>query len=132
MKIKDVPAALELVSGKNFAALSTVMPDGSPHTGIVWVHTDGDHLIFNTAEGRIKTKNLRRDPRVSFAVWNSENPYQQAMIRGRVIEMTHTGADASIDSLAKKYLGKDKYPFGQPGEVRVLCKVLPEKIMMMG
>lgn len=132
MKLTDVPLAASLVAGKNFAALSTIMPDGSSHTSIVWVHHDDKHLIFNTAEGRIKTKNIRRDPRVSLAVWNLENPYQQAMIRGRVVEITHEGADAYIDSLAKKYMGLDKYPYAAPGEVRVLVKVEVEKIGIMG
>ena len=132
MKLIDVPAAHGPVTGKNFAALSTIMPDGSPHTSIVWVHSDDKYLIFNTAEGRIKTKNIRRDARVSLAVWNLENPYNQAMIRGHVVEITHEGADAYIDKLAKKYLGVDKYPYGQPGEVRVLVKVEIDKIGMMG
>lgn len=122
--------AKKLISeGKNFGALATTMPDGSPQSSIVWVDTDGKHVIFNTAEGRRKIRNIQRDPRVSITVWNAENPYQESMIRGRVVETTHEGADAYIDRLAKKYLGKDKYPFAQPGEVRVLVKILPEHVM---
>ena len=126
------PLALRLLrEGKNFAALATTMSDGSPQSSVVWVDTDGTHVLFNTAEGRTKTKNLRRDPRVALAVWNAENPYQQAMIRGRVVEMTSAGADALIDRFAKKYLGVEKYPFAQPGEKRVTVKILPESIFDM-
>lgn len=121
-----------ITKGKNFAALGTIMPDGSSHTSVVWIDADGDHIVFNTAEGRIKDRNMRRDPRVSLAVWNAENPYQQAMIRGRVVEMTTAGANDVIDRLAKKYLGVDKYPYAQPGEVRVTVKIKPEKIGLMG
>ncbi len=121
-----------LTEGKNFAAVATLMPDGSPQVTIVWVDSDGKHVIFNTAEGRVKANNLRRDPRVAVSVMNSENPYQQVMIRGRVVEMTHDGADAHIDHLAKKYLGVDKYPYRGPGEQRVIVKIAPEHIAILG
>ena len=117
---------------KNFAAVATLMPDGSPHVTVTWIDTDGKHVIFNTAEGRLKPKNLRRDPRVAISIINSENPYQQVVIRGRVVEMTHEGADKHIDQMAKKYLGVDKYPYRAPGEQRVIVKVLPEKVAVMG
>jgi PPOX class probable F420-dependent enzyme len=121
-----------LKEGKNFATVATLMPDGSPHATVIWIDTDGKHVIFNTAEGRIKTKNLRRDPRVAIAVMNSENPYQQVMVRGHVVEMAHEGADAHIDRLAKKYLGVDKYPYRGPGEQRVIIKVAPDRVGIMG
>lgn len=121
-----------LKEGKNFAAVATLMPDGSPHVTVTWIDTDGKHVIFNTAEGRLKPKNLRRDPRVAISVINSENPYQQVVIRGRVVEMTHEGADEHIDRMAKKYLGVDKYPYRAPGEKRVIVKVVPEKVAVMG
>jgi PPOX class probable F420-dependent enzyme len=132
--MRELPElALKLLTeGKNFAAVATLMPDGSPQVTIVWVDSDGKHVIFNTAEGRIKTKNLRRDSRVAVAVMNSENPYQQVMIRGHVVEMTHEGADAHIDRLAKKYLGVDKYPHRAPGEQRVIVKIIPEHIATLG
>ncbi len=122
------PQAISLLQGKNFASLATVMKDGSPQTSVIWVDTDGTHVVFNTAEGRLKTHNMRRDARVAVAVPNSENPYEQVLIRGRVVEMTHDGADAHIDAMAKKYLDQDSYPFRAPGEVRVLVKVLPERV----
>ena len=121
-----------LTEGKNFAAVATLMPDGSPQVSIVWIDSDGKHVIFNTAEGRTKAINLRRDPRVAVSVMNSENPYQQVMIRGRVVEMTHEGADAHVDRLAKKYLGVDKYPYHAPKEQRVIVKIVPEHIATLG
>ncbi|HSE84557.1 MAG TPA: PPOX class F420-dependent oxidoreductase [Thermodesulfobacteriota bacterium] len=129
-KLSDFAIKL-LKEGKNFATVATLMPDGSPHASTVWIDTDGRHVVFNTSEGRIKTENLRREPRVAIAVTNSENPYQQLTVRGRVVEMTHEGADAHIDMLAKKYLGQDKYPFRGPGERRVIVKVAPDHVGVM-
>ena len=121
-----------LTEGRNFAAIATLMPDGSPQVSIVWIDSDGEHVIFNTAEGRTKPKNLRRDPRVAVSVMNSENPYEQVMVRGQVVEMTHDGADAHIDRLAKKYLGADKYPYRGPGEQRVIVKIAPYYVATLG
>jgi PPOX class probable F420-dependent enzyme len=120
-----------MTEGKNFANVATVMTNGYPQVSAVWIDTDGKHIIFNTAEGRVKTKNLRREPRVAVSITNSENPYQQIMIQGRVVEMTHDGADAHIDKLAKKYMGVDKYPYRRPGEQRVMVKIAPERIYTM-
>ena len=89
-------------------------------------------MRFNSALGRVKDKNVRRDPRVSIALLDPENPYRYLEIRGRVVEITEDGADGHIDALAKKYLGKDKYPFRKSGEVRVTYKVAPEKVSAMG
>jgi PPOX class probable F420-dependent enzyme len=122
----------DLFSKPAFASLATVMPNGSPQVTPVWVDYDGKHIIVNTAKGRQKDKNLRRDPHVSLAVIDPDNPYRYAEIRGHVAEVTETGAAEHIDKMAKKYLGKDKYPFAQPGEVRVLFKIEPEKIVGMG
>ena len=119
--------ALKLLGeGKNMATIATVMPDGSPQATVVWIDTDGEHVIFNTAEGRVKTNNLRRNPRVAVAVLNADNPYEQVTIRGRVVEMTHEGADQHIDALAQKYLGLDRYPHRQPDERRVIVKIAPD------
>ena len=93
VKLTDTAKNL-LTEGKNFATVATVMPDGSPQATVVWIDTDGSNVIFNTAEGRVKTDNLQRDPRICVAVTNSENPYQQVVIRGSVIEITRDGADA--------------------------------------
>ena len=123
--------AKQLAEAKNFATVATLMPDGSPQASVVWLDTDGELLIFNTAEGRIKSRNMRRDPRVAIAVHNAEQPYQQAMIRGRVVEITADGADDHIDKLAKKYLGLDKYPYRQSGEQRLIVKIAAEKVGLM-
>jgi PPOX class probable F420-dependent enzyme len=118
--------------GRNFASIATLMPDGSPQVSITWIDSDEKYLIINTAEGRVKTYNMRRNPRVALTIVSSENPYQQVMIRGRVVEMTHEGADKHIDSLAKKYLGVDKYPHRAPGEQRVIAKIIPDHIFTTG
>lgn len=127
--VKLPELALKLIKeGKNFATVATLMPDGSPHVTVVWVDSDGEGVVFNTSEGRIKTKNLRRDPRVAIAIVSSENPYQQVTVRGHVVQITHEGADNHIDRLAKKYLGVDKYPYHSPGEQRLIVKIAPDHV----
>ena len=108
----------DLFQKRAFASLGTLMPDGRPQVTPVWVDFDGEHVIFNSAKGRQKDRNVRRDPRVSLALIDPDNPYRYIEIRGRVVEITEDGADESINKLAKKYLGVDKYPYAQPGEVR--------------
>ena len=122
----------DLFSKRSFASLATLMPDGGPQVTPVWCDLEGDHVIVNTAKGRQKDKNIRRDPRVALAVIDPDNPYRYLEIRGRVVEITEHGADAHIDKMAKKYLGADKYPYRQPNEVRVLLKIQPEHTTMMG
>jgi PPOX class probable F420-dependent enzyme len=124
--------ARKLLEGRNFAHIATLMPDGSPQVTPVWVDYDGQYVLVNTAEGRAKPRNVRRDPRVALSVVNQENPYQMVSIRGRVIEVTNQGADEHIDKLAKKYLGQDKYPFRQPGEQRLIFKIEPEHVATYG
>src|SRR5439155_6300823 len=108
---------------KAFAHLGTVMPDGSPHVTPMWFDFDGTHFRFNSARGRVKVRNLERSPRVAFSIMDPDNPYRYVSVRGRIVESTEQGADAHIDTLAKKYLGKDRYPWRGPGEVRVMYKV---------
>jgi PPOX class probable F420-dependent enzyme len=115
-----------------FAHLCTLMPDGSPQASPVWIDVEGDTIIVNTAKGRVKDANMRRDPRVAISVSPTDNPYVQFSIRGKVVQITTEGADAHIDKMAKKYMGKDSYPFRQPGEVRVIYKIEAEKIGSMG
>jgi PPOX class probable F420-dependent enzyme len=122
----------DLFDKKAFAHLATVGADGAPQVTPVWIDYDGSHIRFNTARGRVKTRNLERNPRVALSVQDPENPYRYVQVRGRVAEMTEKDADAHIDALAKKYLGQDRYPHRQPGEVRVMVKVVPEKIQSMG
>jgi PPOX class probable F420-dependent enzyme len=122
----------DLFQKKTFASLGTLMPDGQPQVTPVWVDFDGKHVIVNSAKGRVKDRNMRRDPRVSMALIDPDNPYRHLQVQGRVVEITENGADQHIDKMAKKYLGKDKYPFRQPGEVRVLYKIEPDRTVAMG
>ena len=122
----------DLFDKKSFAHLATVGADGAPQVTPVWIDYDGTHIRFNTARGRVKTRNLERNPTIALSVQDPENPYRYVQIKGRVTEMTEQGADAHIDALAKKYLGQDRYPHRRPGEVRVTVKVAPEKIQSMG
>jgi PPOX class probable F420-dependent enzyme len=122
----------DLFQKRAFASLGTLMPDGSPQVTPVWVDFDGQHVIFNSAKGRQKDRNVRRDPRVAMAIIDPDNPYRYMEIRGRVAEITEHGADAHIDKMAKKYLDVDTYPYRQPGEVRVMYKIKPEHTTTMG
>jgi PPOX class probable F420-dependent enzyme len=115
-----------------FANLATLMPDGSPQVTPVWVDYDGAYVRVNSAKGRAKDKNMRRDKRVALSIQDPDNPYRYLAVRGEVAEITENGADAHIDALAKKYLGKDRYPFRTPGEVRVIYKIRPERISTSG
>jgi PPOX class probable F420-dependent enzyme len=122
----------DLLEKQAFGNLGTLMKDGSPQVTPVWVDYDGKYVRINSAKGRVKDKNMRRDPRVSIALQDPANPYRYLEIRGKVVEITEKGADDHINKLAKKYLGKDIYPFRQPGEVRVLYRIEPEKVSSMG
>lgn len=122
----------DLFSKRAFASLATLMPDGRPQVTPVWVDIEGDLILVNSAKGRQKDKNLRRDPRVSLAIIDPDNPYRFLELRGRVVEITEQGADAHIDKMAKKYLGQDKYPYRQASEVRVIYKIQTEHATMMG
>lgn len=118
--------AVRLLSeGKNIAIIATIMPDGSPQATAVWADTDGEHVRFNTAEGRVKTRNLRRDPRVAVSILNADNPYEQVTIRGRVVEFVHEGAVEHIDSLAAKYVGTEVFEGRDPDDQRVIVKIAP-------
>ena len=119
-----------LFAGKNVAHLATINADGTPQVTPVWVELEGDVVVFNSEKKRLKVRNLERDPRVTLTVTDAENPYKYVEIRGRVAEMFPD--EAAIDRLAKKYIGQDKYPWSQPGDVRVTVKVQPEKVSGIG
>jgi PPOX class probable F420-dependent enzyme len=121
----------QLLQGKNFGYLATLMPDGSPQVTPTWLDTDGEHILVNTALGRLKYENVLRDPRVAISVADSANPYSMVAVRGKVVEHTTKGADEHIDKMAKKYMGLDKYPGRAPGEKRVLLKIKPSKVFQM-
>ena len=129
----DIPQAYrDLFSKPAFAHLVTLMPDGSPQVTPVWVDLQDGMLVVNTAKGRLKDRNMRRDPRVALEISDPANPYRYIQIRGRVADATEQGADTHIDRMAKKYLNKDTYPWRQPGEVRVLFKIKPERVQAYG
>lgn len=117
---------------KALANLGTVMPDGSPQVTPVWFDYDGKIFRVNSAKGRVKDRNMRRNPHVALSIVDPENPYRYLEVRGRVVEITEAGGDEHIDQLAKKYLGKDRYPYRRTGEVRVTYKIVPEGGSSMG
>ncbi len=121
----------KLFAGPNFGHLATLMPDGSPQVTAVWVDLDGDRIVVNTQEGRVKPENVRHDPRVAISIYEQANPYNSAAIRGRVIEITHSGAEDGIHRLAKKYMGQDRYPFLQPGDQRVIFVIEADHVSSM-
>jgi PPOX class probable F420-dependent enzyme len=128
-----IPAKFrDLFDKKAFAHLGTLMPDGSPQVTPVWCEYDGTHVVVNSAKGRQKDRNIRRDPRVSLSIQDPENPYRYLEVRGTVEEITEQGSDANIDRLARKYLGVDSYPYRQPGEVRVIYRIRPEHFTSYG
>ena len=119
-----------LTQGKNFAVLATRNKDGSIHLTPLWIDYDGKHVIFTTEQKRLNPKNMRREPSVTLVVMNHENPYSYMELRGKVVDITPEGAFEHIDKMAKKYLGEDKYPWNQPGDVRLFVRIEPEYASM--
>ena len=117
---------------KAFANLATIMPDGSPQVTPVWFDYRDAVVRVNTAKVRVKARNMKEGAPVALSIMDPDNPYRYLQIRGRVRRATKDGADAHIDALAMKYLGKDKYPFRQPGEVRVMYEIEPARVSGMG
>lgn len=114
------------LQGKTFWHLVTLGPDGMPQSTPVWGNTDGTHVLINTAKGRAKDRNMRRDGRVGLSATNPENPYEAVEIRGKVVDIVEgQAAEDDIDNLAEKYLGQRPYPYRQPGEERVIFKIEP-------
>jgi PPOX class probable F420-dependent enzyme len=116
---------------KAFADLATVMADGSPQVTPVWFDYADGVIRVNTAKGRVKSRTLKPGAPVALAIMDPDNSYRYVQIRGQVRRAVEQGADAHIDSLAKKYLGKDTYPFRQPGEVRVMYEIEPNSVSGM-
>lgn len=121
-----------LTEGTVFAALATLDADGGPQNSLVWIDADDRHVLINTSEGRVKTRNVRADGRVALTAFDPSNPYEQAMIRGVVAQITGYGAEDHIDRLARRYMGVDRYPYRAPGEVRLIVRVTPARVSWMG
>ena len=111
--------------------VTTLRDDGSPHSTVVWVDVEDGRVSFNTARGRAKPRHLEHDPRASLTVVDPNDPYKWLAVSGRA-EMTEAGADAQIDKLAKKYIGKDVYPWHKPEETRVKVLIEPEQVDASG
>jgi PPOX class probable F420-dependent enzyme len=111
-----------------FLYLATLMRSGSPQVTPIWFNTDGTHILINSARGRIKDRNMRRDSRVALCIQDPSNAYRYIQVQGKVIEITEQGADEHIDALTFKYKGIKQYPGRKPGEVRVRYKILIEKV----
>jgi PPOX class probable F420-dependent enzyme len=121
----------KLLNGKNLVFLATTMADGSPQVTPVWGNFLDSHILVNTAEGRIKHKNILRDPRVAISVVNSKNPLDMTSIRGEVVEILPDYEYKHANFLTKQYMGKENYPFKRPGEKRITLKIKPKKIFVL-
>ncbi len=128
MSAKLDPEIINLMEGTNFASFATLLDNGSPHVAPTWIDHEGDTILINTAIGRVKEKNVKKDPRVAISIYDNKNPYHMVSIRGKVTDITTNGAEEHIDKLAKRYFGMDKYPRRSPDEQRILLKIKAEKI----
>ena len=123
----------DLFEKKALAHLATIMPDGGPQVTPVWCDYDGTYIRVNSAKGRVKDRNMRRNAKIALAIVDPDNPYRYLRVRGHVAGVTEgSEADAHIDALAKKYLGQDRYPWHRAGEQRVIHRIRPERVSGMG
>ncbi len=131
---KLTEAAVRFLQEKHIAHFVTLMTDGSPQVTPVWVDvdTDGSHVLINSSEGRVKTRNAARDPRVAVSVLDEQDVFKFVIVRGQVVERNHKDASAHIDSLAKKYTGAERYPYGQGQEQRVILRIKPDYVLEQG
>lgn len=123
-------AARSLLGEPVLAHLATVSPDGTPHVTPVWIDVDGDDLVVNTVDGRVKARHVRRTPKVGISVVDPADAYRVVALEGTVVDITDEGAREHIDQLAKKYLGVDEYPMHQPGDVRLKVRIRPDRVVM--
>lgn len=123
---KLTDSARKMLEGKNFVYIATVNPNGTPQVTPTWVDTDGNYVLINTAVGRVKHRNVKKNPHVALAITDQANPYNLIIIKGKVVDqMTGKVAEDHIDKMAKKYQGLEKYPHRRPGEKRILLKIEP-------
>jgi len=121
-----------LTEKKAFAHLATIMPDGSPQVTPVWFFYADGKFVVNTVRGHVKDRNMKRNPLVALSIVDPDNPYSRVSVRGKVVRIAEEGADASIDALARKYMGVDRYPRRSPGEIRVIYEIQPTSAATMG
>ncbi len=128
------PGGTKLLQEAQLAHLATVLPDGSPQVTPVWVDVepDGSFLLVNTADGRLKTRNVEQNPEVAVSVTDKDNYYRLVNVRGTIVDRIHEGADEHIDRMAQKYTGQEKYPWHQPGSTRVILKIKPHHVLERG
>ncbi len=125
------PKAIKLLKEKNLVFLATIMKDGSPQVSPVWADFEDDHIMINTAEGRIKHTNVLRDPRVAISIVDQNNPLDMTAIRGVVEKIIPDYDYQHANKPTKKYLGMDKYPFRREDEKRIIFKIKPEKVFVL-
>ena len=117
----------KILQDKAYGHVITLNAAGKPQLTMVWTDVEGDEVLFNTAEGRLKPKNLRRDPRIVISVQDRNDPQSYMVFHGKA-SVTEAGADEHIDKLAKRFLGVDKYPFRRPGEKRLIVRIKVDRI----
>ena len=127
MAIKLPQSVKKVLQDKAYGHVVTFSADGKPQLTMVWLDADGDEVLFNTAEGRLKPKNLRRDPRIMISVQDRNDPQAYILVHGKA-SVTEAGADEHIDKLAKRFLGADKYPYRRPGEKRLLVRIKADRL----
>ena len=121
----------EILHKPSIGNIATLMPDGSPQVTPVWVDVEGDEILVNTLDGRLKARNVRRDPRVAISVPDPDTPTVALIVRG-VADLVEEGGREHADKLARKYLGEDVFPYLEPGDVRVLIRIRPERVFIYG
>ncbi|PIW32195.1 MAG: PPOX class F420-dependent oxidoreductase [Nitrosopumilales archaeon CG15_BIG_FIL_POST_REV_8_21_14_020_37_12] len=123
--------AERLFQQKNLVFVATLMNDGSPQLSPVWANLEDGYILVNTAEGRIKHKNVLRDPRVAVSVVSADNPLDMTTIRGTVTELIPDYDYKHADKLTRQYMGREHYPFKRDGEKRIILKIKPERVFVL-
>ncbi len=135
MSLKNIPEShSDLIGDEStaYAYLATIMQDGTPQLTPVWFNTDVEYILINSAKGRVKDKNMRSRPQVALVIHDPNNPYRYVQVRGKIAEISGEGARQHINDLALKYTGKAGFTLKDPNEVRLIYKLLPEKVQVLG
>ena len=135
MSLKNIPEShSDLIGDEStaYAYLATIMQDGTPQLTPVWFNTDGEYILINSAKGRVKDKNMRSRPQIALVIHDPKNPYRYIQVRGKIAEISGEGARQHINDLALKYTGKAGFTLKDPNEVRLIYKLLPEKVQVSG